>query len=232
MFITNIRMAWVVRIMTSHRWIWPLISCAFCFLSGKVLNAAVEPIFSPAAFNSPVIVTHDFESAYFGVINKWPSRFEIGKVFPALASQAASGVTPSGVVGIAQSSTIGPLRVEFDSDVFEVAMFFGNDAFNQRFDVVLNVFDNSNLFVGGTSVRSNGNDFADQFIGIRSAVPIRAAELSYPRTLAGSFDIYIDDFTVGLNVPEPVPMFPLIGMIVTIICHRHRCVIKVAYRDG
>lgn len=81
-------------------------------------------------------------------------------------------------------------------------MYFGNDDFGLIFDAKLAVFDLMGLMLGSVVVTSNGNDYADQFIGLRSDTPFRLVSLSYARPDAGALSLYVDNFMVGITPPQ------------------------------
>ena len=64
------------------------------------------------------------------------------------------------------------------------------------------VFDLANASLGSVVVVANANDFADQFIGLRSDIAIRSATINYIQG-AGNLTIYVDDFMIGRDVSTP-----------------------------
>jgi hypothetical protein len=162
--------------------------------------ATINSISDPASFVSPHVVVYDFED---GEINQFPATFEVSNIFGA-ASDWAGAITPSGTHGVVEHHVNDPLRAKFSAPVFEVGTYFGNDEnFAGKFAVTLRAFDSVNVALGTVVVTSNGNDYADQFIGLRSNEPVWAVETSYARPPGGQLSIYVDDFRVGL-VPEPL----------------------------
>jgi len=68
----------------------------------------------------------------------------------------------------------------------------------------LEVFDAGNNSLGSITVAANRNDFADQFIGLRSDTAFRFVNISYQRPNAQELSVYIDDFgRSDYTVPEP-----------------------------
>ncbi|MEJ6389758.1 VPLPA-CTERM sorting domain-containing protein [Gymnodinialimonas sp. 2307UL20-7] len=87
-------------------------------------------------------------------------------------------------------------------------MFFGNDDFNYIFDAVLEVFDINNAPLGSVRVGANRNDFADQFIGLRSDTAIGYGAIHYSQPGARNLRITIDDLTIGADAPPAVIPLP------------------------
>jgi hypothetical protein len=76
-------------------------------------------------------------------------------------------------------------------------------------DEILQVFDLSDALLGTLAVTSNANDFADQFLGLRSDTAIRRIAISSQRPEAQQLIVAVDDLTIGLNpqaVPEPATL--------------------------
>lgn len=80
---------------------------------------------------------------------------------------------------------------------------------------------------------SNANDFADQFLGLRSDTAIRRADVRFQRPDAIDLDIVIDDFTIGTNgssnpveVSEPatLPLLAFGAMALGALVRRRRMV--------
>lgn len=163
-------------------------------------GVGVTQLFGPGEFTSVSQVVLDFESPAFNVP---PVTFDATTArFTSL--DASGGVTTSGMWGLFEGDYLNdPMRAEFAVDVQEVGMYFGNDDFGLTFNAVLEAFDANNVSLGSVSVTSNVNDLVDQYIGLRSDAPIRAVGISYSRPQAMQLGVYIDDFTVGLAVPEP-----------------------------
>lgn len=149
-------------------------------------------------FTSTSIVSQDFESSID------TATFSFDSSASTFSSGAASsGVTTSGTQVLVEFPGDDPLTAIFSSDVFEVGMFFGNDE-RSSFTVTLSVFDAATMLLGSVTVDPNGNDYVDQFIGLRTDTAARSMTVSYGG--AGCCAIAIDDFTVGLErtaMPEP-----------------------------
>jgi hypothetical protein len=166
--------------------------------------AAIVPILGPGAFLAPTTITNNFEA---GLPNATPANtpqftFE-GTAKLGLAQAWTAGNTPSGRMGLVEDVANEPLRIVFTTPVHEVGMYFGNDDFGRLFYATLELFDAGDVSLGAVQVRSNGNDFADQFIGARSGVAAKSAAIYYERPNAQLLSVYIDDLTVGGLVPEP-----------------------------
>ncbi len=122
------------------------------------------------------------------------------------ADLVTGNVTPSGNLGVGETADSEPLRIAFSDDRYEIGAWFGNDDFGLAFLAILEIFDAGNNSLGSVTVAANRNDFADQFIGLRSDTPFRFAEFRYQRPQAGDLLVYIDDLyldPVEVIVPEP-----------------------------
>ena len=165
--------------------------------------ATLTPILGPGGFLSPTTITNDFET---GAPETAPANtpqftFE-GTALLGTASSWTANTTSSGVQGLVESIANEPMRIVFTTPVNEVGMFFGNDDFNLVFNANLELFDAGNASLGSVQVLSNANDFADQYIGVRSDTAAKSAAIYYDRPAAQQVSVYIDDLKVGL-VPEP-----------------------------
>jgi hypothetical protein len=170
----------------------------------QIVSAAlITPLSGPNDFVSAVTYTDDFES---GVVNSPPLNTPPftydGASQLGLASLWTAGVTPSGLQGLVKSANLSPLKFVFASPVGEVGMFFGNDDLGRIFDARLEIFDAADNLLGFVLVRCNGNDKADQYIGVRSSAPVKWAQISYDQPNAQTLSVYVDDLRVGM-VPEP-----------------------------
>jgi len=117
----------------------------------------------------------------------------------------ADSHTPSGVWGLVEDRVNEPLKatVLVPGGATETGMFFGNDDWG-AFSAVLEVFNASHSSLGSVSVVANINDWADQFIGLRSDSPFSSVEIRYTRPGAQELSVYVDDFGIGWGViPEP-----------------------------
>ena len=152
-------------------------------------------------FSLGTIVTNDFESN----IRDLP-EFNFDSTSAIVSSSGStSGVTSSGTHVLVEDRTVAPLNVFLNVDAHEVGLYFGNDdaAFG-GFNVVLNIYDASDSLLGGVSLNTNNNDYADQFIGLYSSDSFRRAEVLYT---SESASLAIDDFSIGIaNVPEPASL--------------------------
>lgn len=100
---------------------------------------------------------------------------------------------------------------------FEVGMLFGNDqsiiGSTGFFNVTLSVFNGATL-LGSVVVASNGNDLADQFIGLGSTDAFDKVVLSYGAG-SGFLSHFISRIDIGSDplqtVPEPASL-ALLGM--------------------
>jgi hypothetical protein len=167
--------------------------------------ATMSLISNPTGFNSPVTFTNNFETGAPSTppANLPPFTFEVSSQL-GLASLWTASVTSSGAQGLVEpvKTTPLPLKFVFATPVREVGMFFGNDDFGRIFNARLELFDAANVSLGSVLVRSNGNDKADQYIGVRSSAAAKSASISYDQPNAQLLTVYIDDLKVGL-IPEP-----------------------------
>ena len=178
-----------------------------CFLtqgtSSSDVNAAViTQLFSPGAMTSPTLL-NDFESVKD---NTHVTFNATATLITALA--ATEGVTPSGLRGLSEEDDNEPLTAMLASTAREVGVWFGNDDFGLSFDAVLEVLAGGSS-LGSVSLPSNANDYADQFIALRSDMAFDEVRIGYERPAARGLSIYIDDFYVG--VPEPASCVTLIA---------------------
>lgn len=117
-------------------------------------------------FQAASIFSNDFETS----LNTPQIMFE--HTTERLSARIVTrGVTSSGQFVATERHRDAPMRFTFDvpGPVFEIGLFFGNDDFSYRFDDVLEVFGLDDTSLGSVRVAANRNDFADQFIGLRSA---------------------------------------------------------------
>jgi hypothetical protein len=164
-------------------------------------SAKITALDSFDEFSAATIFTNDFETG----VDTPQVNFN-SSAFPSQASTSAGGVTTSGKLGLSESSANDPLSAFLLTPAIEVGMFFGNDDFGLKFDVTLTALDLFGNPFGSVSVKSNGNDHVDQFIGLRSDTEFERVELSYSRPGAKSLSLFIDDFTIGVGgttVDEP-----------------------------
>jgi hypothetical protein len=143
-----------------------------------VWAATMTPISSPSGFNSSITFANNFETGAGGTppANSPPVAFEASSQL-GLASLWTASVTSSGAQGLVEPVKATPLALKFlfSSPVREVGMFFGNDDFGRIFNARLELFDAANVSLGSVIVRSNGNDQADQYIGVRSSVAAKSS---------------------------------------------------------
>ncbi|MDX1430995.1 MAG: hypothetical protein R3286_00980 [Gammaproteobacteria bacterium] len=154
---------------------------------------------SESAFLSTSVFSTDFETSVNSDLWIFDSSASV-----TAASSAVRGMTPSGMKGLTEPRGREPLTAFLLVDAYEVGMYFGNDDFGSIFDAELTVFDALGTLLGSVVVESNGNDYADQFIGLRSLSPFRFVTLSYERPAAGGLSLYVDDFYLGIT-PPPLP---------------------------
>jgi hypothetical protein len=167
----------------------------------------LTPLLGPGDFLFSPTTTVDFED---GIPDAPPLNTSQITFEPTtevdFATSWTGGVTPSGLLGLVETFNDEPMTFVFTVPVREVGMFFGNDEFafgGGHFNAILEVFDAANSSLGSVQVASNANDFADQYIGVRSDTAIKSAAISYQRPEADTFAVYIDDLKVGGLVPEP-----------------------------
>lgn len=173
---------------------------ATCLLSFEAGAVTITQLSSEHAFGSPDVFSTDFESGVNSPLWIFDSTVTVTD-----ASSAVQGETPSGMKGITESRGREPLAAFLLVDAYEVGMYFGNDDFGLIFDAELAVYDMLGTMLGSVVVESNGNDFADQFIGLRSDSPFRLVTLSYQRPEARALSLYVDDFFVGISPPVLPP---------------------------
>ena len=184
-------------------------SCAIAIVAilgaARVVPAAtISSLSGPADFTSPITFTDDFETGLPNGVPANSSQFTYeGTDKLGLAEAWTDGQTSSGRMGLVATVDSEPLRIVFNTPVHEVGMYFGNDDFGRLFYATLELFDENDDSLGAVQVRSNGNDFADQFIGARSGIAAKSAAISYERPNAQLLAVYIDDLIVGALVPEP-----------------------------
>jgi len=158
--------------------------------------AVITPLGSVDDFVSPQVLTNDFE----GQVDVQGLHFDnTASVMPAISF--SRNVTTSGFFGLLESRRNDPLTAFIDTPAYEVGLNFGNDDFGLRFDATLSIFDSAGAPIGSVSVGSNGNDFVDQFIGLRSDTPFSVVAFGFGRPNARGLDIFVDDFSVGLGPP-------------------------------
>ena len=178
------------------RWLGvSLLACGVSLSSGA--NAAViTQLFVPAQLTNPTLL-NDFETV------KDTAAVTFDATGFLVSASGASGSTPSGDFGLGELRANEPLGALLTLPAFEVGMWFGNDE-TRSFDAILEVFDGA-VSLGSVSLQSNANDFADQFIGLRSNMAFDRTTIRYQRPEAGNLAIYIDDFYVGDGAPAPAP---------------------------
>ena len=160
---------------------------------------------TPSEIRATSIFSNDFETSLNTaeiLLENTAERFS--------ARNVTRGVTSSGRFVATERRADAPMRFSFNvaGPVFEIGLFFGNDDFNYRFDAVLEVFDLDDSSLGSVSVAANRNDFADQFIGLRSDTAIGWGALHYTQPGARNLRMTIDDLTIGAGVPAAVVPLP------------------------
>jgi len=107
----------------------------------------------------------------------------------------------------------GPMEFS-EFSAYEVGMMFGNDqaccGSSGFFDVTLTVFDGLTL-LGSVVVSSNGNDLADQFIGLGSDAAFNKVTLSYGDGSA-SLTRFINRIDIGYDAISSVPIPPALWL--------------------
>lgn len=193
-----------------------------CTLSSAASAAIITQLFAPGEFTSAITYTNDFEAG----INTPQFSFD-SDVHLNSAANTTSGVTSSGSQVLVRTTGVGsqePLNAYLSLDAFEVGLYFGN-GISYTGLVQLSIFDASDTLLGGVALNADGNDFVDQFIGLRSDTAFRRVSLDYieSTTLAR----VIDDFTIGTEesvaVPEPAPLAALgLGLTALALARRRR----------
>ncbi len=183
-------------------------------------NGAVIQIATPGGFAGATLV-ENFED---GNPNSPGITFDnTAGIFQA--DLITGNVTPSGNLGVGETAASEPLRVAFSGNHYEIGAWFGNDDFGLSFLAILEIFDEGNNSLGSVTVAANRNDFADQFIGLRSDAPFRFAEFRFQRPQAENLLLYIDDLyldPVDLVVPEPGSLgLAMAGLGAAIALRRH-----------
>lgn len=161
--------------------------------------ATITPLQSLDEFVSPLVITNDFEN---GVNVSGITFGSSASVMPAI--RYSRNVTTSGFMGLVENRGQEPMTAYLDAQAVEVGLYFGNDDFNLLFDATLSVFDAAGSVIGSVSVTSNGNDFVDQFIGLRSDTAFSSVGFAYARPAAQGLDLFIDDFSIGIGKPTVI----------------------------
>jgi len=175
------------------------------FVSSPLHAATITQLTGYAELVAPTV--EGFESGLPGSGVTFNPTAEKGN-----ATTWSSGWTASGSQGLVERSgsagaggTAG-LSASLAADAYGVGLTFGNDDFGREFDVFLSVYDAADNHLGTFSVRSNGNDFADQFIGLASDTAFRRVGIRYADA---ALAIYVDDFAYSgdpeslSKIPEP-----------------------------
>lgn len=177
-----------------------ILTAATTLIAAIKSEATVILLNNPAAYSGSIVALDNFE----GSVNVPGITFD-GTAALGTAAAWTGGVTPSGQWGLTEAVGDEPLRATLGSDAYEVGMFFGNDDFGLTFNAMLEVFDAANNSLGSVIVAANRNDYADQFIGLRSSTAFRYVNISYQRPNAQLLSVYIDDFSFTDYVPIPEP---------------------------
>ena len=175
-----------------------VITCSWLLLLPVSVMAFVVQYNDLADFSLSTIVTNDFESN----VRDLPEFSFDSTSSITLSSSITSGVTSSGTHVLSEFRDNAPLNVSLNVDAQEVGLYFGNDdpGFG-GFNALLNIYDATDNFLGGVSLNTNNNDYADQFLGLYSDDPFRRVEVLYTSEDAS---LAIDDFSIGVTrVPEP-----------------------------
>jgi len=184
-----------------------LIVCAIIVLGFGTLPTAANTIVqlhSPTQFNYPV-TTIDFDDGphktvantrYLsqGVEFSRDDGYEI-----VLYDQSGSGQATTSLPNTLSTTKypaptwVMHLNVDFSYPIFELGAFFGNDEPDWGFKkITLSAFDENGSVLGSVSMYSNRNDIVDQFIGLRSDVPVSSARFSQDGKWCA---VSIDDLT-------------------------------------
>jgi hypothetical protein len=169
----------------------PLMICVVLILWTSTLPAGADTVvqlFSPTEFNYPA-TTIDFDDGsdrtvantrYLGQGVEF-SRDD-GREVVLLDWQAAGKVTTSppsilATVKYPAPTWVTHLNATFSDPIFELGAFFGNDDQGYEFTrMTLSAFDEKGSLLGSVTLNTNNNNLTvDQFIGLRSNVPIYSA---------------------------------------------------------
>jgi hypothetical protein len=194
----------------------------FC-LNCHFAKASLIILDSPSEFKS----TFDVEDFETGLVNTALSFSGLGRVFIESAASASSGITTSGLFGLVVDSTNpNTLRINFNINVNETGLWFGNDAFGNIFSAYLFAYNEANELLGSASKETNGNDFVDQFIGLRTTQNISYLIFEYPKSESRGLSIFIDDVSYGLiKVSEPNSLL-IFAILVAFISRKYRSDVK------
>ena len=193
------------RITGKHRFSMIVLAVMFALSFGAgQAQAAVIQLFSYGEM-TPGFLLNDFETTK----NKAWVTFD-PSAFLVSCAAASEGVCPSPIQGLAEFIADEPLGAMLTSPATEVGVTFGNDDFGLVFNALLSIFSPGDVFLGQVMVLSNGNDFADQFIGLRSTIPFTRVDIAYQRPQAQGLAVFVDDFAVNAAaVPEPATLLLL-----------------------
>lgn len=184
--------------------------------SASPATAATITVLSGYGELTPSVLLQDFETSKDTAWVTFGANTAL-----TLATAATGGVTPSGVQGLSGGRFDDPLRATLAADAYEVGLTFGNDVV--AFIARLIVYDAANQSLGAVTLATNANDWADQFIGLRSDVAFRFVEFVFGQD-AQNLAMYIDDFAVGgqTAIPEPVSILLLGSGLTGMIVRRDR----------
>jgi len=196
---------------------------AIVLLTSSVATASVVQLTSPAEFIYPT-TTIGFDDGPSDTIAN--TRYlalgvefsrDDGFVVPISNWQALGRTTTSNpnTIGTISGTFEGEyvptwvmhLNATFSFPIYELGAFFGNDqGFGGYSMTTLSVFDSDGGPLGSVSVQTNNNTSVDQFIGLRSDVPIYSARFENNGTRLA---LCLDDMTFA--VPEPASVL-LLGL--------------------
>ncbi len=157
-------------------------------------NAAYSATISALSNSDGMTLINDFETS----VNNTYVTFSPGT--QVAASNWADDVTPSGLYGVGGGQLVSG---DLANATTSIGFWYGNDDFGKIFDVVLEVFFDG-VSLGTIAATTNGNDEADQFMGLSSDSLFNSFSISYAN--GGGLYVYADDLYVGGNELSPVPV--------------------------
>ncbi len=210
-------------------------------LLARSVSAGVIPLGSPASFSAGA-TTIDFDDVAASALANTRYAGE-GVTFSrddgegvvifdwdALGRTTASSPNVLGTISdlaLGANGFVTHLNVNFSSTVFEVGAFFGNDqGFDGYTQTTLTLFDAADAVLGSLVLATNDNTSVDQFLGLRSDVPIARARFNNNGT---DLSVVIDDLVFGGAAAAATPgtLFLLVGGLAALAGVRRRTMHRV-----